>query len=210
MTASQPAHLLCLAQPLLLLLLLLLLLASSTTADPDATTVIIDFTQPTSPPISPNFVGFSLEVSSAQGWVGSNPNQTKPSLLTLLRSLNHTPGAPGPILRIGGNSADTSWWNPTHSPRPPNVTYDISPLDILTVTHAVQALNGSAVFGLNFRRASNSSWAVAHARAINQYGDWSRSTMEIGNEVHHHHPHQATSPPDLYPPRTPPSHTPPL
>ena len=64
------------------------------------------------------------------------------------------------------------------------MTYDIQPLDILVVTHAVQALNGTAVFGLNFRRGSNSSWAVAHAKGIDAYGDWSRTTMEIGNEVH--------------------------
>ena len=170
--------------PVVSLVSVLLLLLLPASADPDAVTVIITLTNVTSPrPVSPNFVSFSLETSSVQGWVGSNASAVKPSFLTLMRALMLTPNAPGPILRIGGNSADTSWWNPSNLPLPPNITYSIQPLDVQVTTNAVRAINGSAVFGLNFRRASNDSWAVAHAQGIDQWGDWSRTTLEIGNEV---------------------------
>ena len=78
-----------------------------------------------------------------------------------------------------------SWWNPNHLPSPPNITYGIQPTDVISVTDAVKALNGSVVFGVNFRRGNDSSWAVAHAQGIAQYGDWSCTTLEIGKSVAH-------------------------
>lgn len=178
----SPRHSSLLLLQVQLLALLLLPISLPTVSANDAVTAVIALNNVTSPPIHPNFVSFSLEVSGAQGWVGSNSSSPKPSFLTLMRHLMFTPNQPGPILRIGGNSADESWWNPTHLPRLPNITYDIQPIDLIAVNNAATALNSTAVYGLNFRRGDNSSWAVAHTQAIDRYIGWERAILEIGNE----------------------------
>ena len=61
-----------------------------------------------SDPVPPNFVGLSIEVGSVLKMMGSNG--TKASFAQALRNLHQlTPGAhAGPVLRLGGNSADDS------------------------------------------------------------------------------------------------------
>ena len=101
----------------LCLLLLSLLNLLPALADPDAVSAIIDMARISpAPPVSPNFVGFSLETSSATGWVGAGNATTKASFLTLMRQLLLTPNAPGTVLRIGGNSADTRSASPLWPP----------------------------------------------------------------------------------------------
>ena len=159
-----------------------LLLPLSTAAN-DNVTAFITLTNSSSPLIQPNFVSFSLEVSTALGWTGTDPTNPKPTFLALMSYLRLTPHSPGPTLRIGGNSADESWWNPNRTQsRPANISYDIGEVDVLAVDAAVRAMNGSAVYGLNFRRGWNSSWAVAHATAIGRLVGWDRARLEIGNE----------------------------
>ncbi len=172
---------------MLSLLVMLALLRMSVSSMPataqanDNVTALVNLNNATSPAIQPNFASFSIEVGSALGWTGLNTTQPKSSFLALMSYLRLTPHAPGPILRIGGNSADNSWWNPApKQPRPPNITYDIGEVDLLAVDAAVRAINGSAVYGVNFRRGDNSSWAVAHVAAIDRLIGWDRALIEIG------------------------------
>ncbi len=61
-----------------------------------------------SPPISPNFIGFSLEHDIATSWTGRG--HVRPSFVNLMAQLQQTSYTfGGPTLRIGGNSADYSW-----------------------------------------------------------------------------------------------------
>eukprot|EP01120_Amphizonella_sp_Union-15-10_P007806 TRINITY_DN2681_c0_g1_i1.p1 TRINITY_DN2681_c0_g1~~TRINITY_DN2681_c0_g1_i1.p1 ORF type:complete len:487 (+),score=97.64 TRINITY_DN2681_c0_g1_i1:46-1506(+) len=134
-------------------------------------------------PISPNFGGFSLEVPDAANMVGRYPSPPKDSYVQLLRNLALTPGAGAPRLRIGGNSADESWWNPDNLPKPQGITYNIQPDDLISINNAVKPVNGSIVFDLDFRQPTTPTWAVNHALAINKYIGWDYVyALEIGNE----------------------------
>src|SRR2546423_12588305 len=60
-----------------------------------------------SAPIAPGFVGFSFEFGAVETYAGPDPRAINPVLVQLVRDV-----APGqaPVLRIGGNSTDDSWW----------------------------------------------------------------------------------------------------
>ena len=64
------------------------------------------------PPISPSFLGFSLEWDVASTWTGRN--HTRPSFINLMKQLQQSTLLPHPhpptTIRLGGNSADYSWW----------------------------------------------------------------------------------------------------
>ena len=62
-------------------------------------------TEAISEPIPPDFVGLSMEWSTAAR-ISAEP--------AFARLVNHlrTPGAVGPNIRIGGDSADQVWWDP--------------------------------------------------------------------------------------------------
>ena len=57
--------------------------------------------------MGPGFLGLSLEYKAIHQYTGRNPLAINPVLVELLREL-----APGqsPVIRIGGDSTDQSWW----------------------------------------------------------------------------------------------------
>src|SRR5437764_309217 len=57
--------------------------------------------------MAPGFVGVSFEYWAMHEYTGRDPTAVNPVLLSLLRGL--APGQ-GPVLRIGGNSTDQTWW----------------------------------------------------------------------------------------------------
>eukprot|EP01121_Diplochlamys_sp_Union-15-3_P017437 TRINITY_DN6133_c0_g2_i1.p1 TRINITY_DN6133_c0_g2~~TRINITY_DN6133_c0_g2_i1.p1 ORF type:complete len:488 (+),score=105.79 TRINITY_DN6133_c0_g2_i1:32-1495(+) len=134
-------------------------------------------------PVNSNFVGFSFEVSSALGMVGKSPAPPKASFVQLLKNLVFTPNSEGPRMRIGGNSADESWWDPDHTPNPPDVHYDITSTDLISLNAAAKLTNSTIVFDTNFRQANSPDWAVNHVKAIERYIGWDNVFgIEIGNE----------------------------
>ena len=60
-----------------------------------------------SQPVAPGFIGFSFEFPAVRDYTGSDPRAINPVLVALIRDV-----APGqtPVLRIGGNSTDGTWW----------------------------------------------------------------------------------------------------
>ena len=210
--------------PLILLALRLLaffLLFSSTLSFRAADEVFVRVQRSNiSAPISPNFIGFSLEHDIATSWTGRG--HVRPSFVNLMAQLQQTSYAfGGPTIRIGGNSADYSWspystvlpshppsspsprclimslpsasslrYNPTGLPIPHmpgfDFTYNITDIDITSLASGARAANLSLIIGLNFRRPSNASWAVAHMQAVQRLVGFEGKTIkavELGNEV---------------------------
>ena len=65
-------------------------------------------------PIQPGFVGLSLEYPAVPSYAGTAPDAPNPVFGQLIRDL-----APGqsPVLRIGGDSTDHTWWPVAHVPK---------------------------------------------------------------------------------------------
>jgi hypothetical protein len=135
-------------------------------------------------PIPPAFVGFSFEYQAVREYTGSDPRAINPVLVQLIRNL-----APGqsPVLRIGGNSADETWW-PTPAIRcTPGITYTLTPSWLATTRALAKATGGRLILDLNLKLASAAEVsAEAHAFQAG-IGRNLIDAFEIGNE------------PELYP-----------
>ena len=179
----------------LVLLLLLPLIAHAVTplTAPDAVSVMVDTTTSISQPIPPNFASFSVEVFGMQWWTAVYPQPTRPSFVNLVQQLNNytTVGTPLPqyrrIFRIGGNSADTSVYNPDNLPLPHElgeITYNVTDADILGLDQAMDAVDGQLIVGVNFRLQYDATWPLRHIQAIDKLVGWKNIlAIEIGNEV---------------------------
>ena len=151
--------------------------------DADASTVAVDPSTP-GPAVPAGFVGLSIEYPALEAYAGSDPSSLDPVFEQLVWNL-----APGqaPVLRIGGNSADRTWWPVAGVSRPPGVSFDLT-RQWLEVTRALaQRLGAHVILGVNLEQDSP-QLAAAEARAlIDGVGRRSVRALELGNE------------PDLYP-----------
>jgi len=130
--------------------------------------------------IAPGFVGVSLEYRALHLYTGRDPDAVNPVLLDLLRGL--TPGY-GPVLRIGGNSTDATWWPIPGVIPPRGVTYGLTDGWLRTTRALASALGAHLILGVNLA-AGRASFAAAEARAFLQgIGRRHIAALEIGNEA---------------------------
>lgn len=73
--------------------------------------------------IPPGFLGVSLEYRTVSGAEQTGPRGDDRLLAQLIRNLSP---AQTPVIRIGGDSTDWTWWPVPHTRRPPGVTYNLS------------------------------------------------------------------------------------
>ncbi len=135
-------------------------------------------------PLAPGYLGFSFEYRAMHVYTGRNPNAINPTLLTLIRMLNP---AGSPVIRIGGNSSDDTWW-PTPGEIPPNgINYALSDGWLRTTQAFAGDLGAKLIMGVNLE-AGRPALAAQEARAIvSGISPHNLAALEIGNE------------PDLYP-----------
>jgi hypothetical protein len=129
--------------------------------------------------MAPGFVGASLEYSALHLYTGRNPLAVNPVLVQLLKGL-----APGqsPVLRIGGDSADASWWPMHREVPPPGVRYAITPGWLRTTQALASATGAHLIMGLNMA-GNRPAVAATEARALLQgIGRQYIQDFEVGNE----------------------------
>jgi hypothetical protein len=131
-------------------------------------------------PIPRGFLGLSLEYDAVQRYAGTDPAAVNPVLVQLIRNL-----APGqrPVLRIGGDTTDSTWWPGPGLVRSPGVTYDLTE-QWLQVTHTLAAaLNARVIAGVNFE-ADSQALAASEAQALlGGIGRQYLQAFELGNEA---------------------------
>jgi hypothetical protein len=129
--------------------------------------------------VSAGFVGLSMEFKGLAAYAGGDPAAVDPVFLNLLRDI-----APHqqPILRIGGDSTDWTWWPVAGAKRPPGIQYDLT-APYLSVARAVaQQTHARLIMGINLEANSRRD-AAAEARAmIDGIGRANIDALEIGNE----------------------------
>jgi len=125
------------------------------------------------------FVGVSVEYGALYTYAGRNPDALDPVLLALLRQL-----APGqaPVLRIGGDSADATWWPVRGAIAPGGVDYRLTPGWLATARALARTLGARLVMGINLA-GDRPALAAAEARAVLAgIGRRYIEALEIGNE----------------------------
>ncbi len=125
------------------------------------------------------FVGVSFEYRALHIYTGRDPDAVDPVLLGLLSGL-----APGqsPVIRIGGDSTDGSWWPIPGMIAPGGIYYPITPGWLRTTQALAADLNAKLILGINLA-AGRPAIAAAEGRALvagigRRYID----ALEIGNE----------------------------
>ncbi|MHB8658101.1 MAG: glycosyl hydrolase family 79 C-terminal domain-containing protein [Solirubrobacteraceae bacterium] len=154
------------------------LLASPAFAGPAPVPVQIS-ARTTSGPLPPSFLGFSFEYRALPSYAGRDPRAVNPVLLSLLGNLS---GGGVPLLRIGGDSTDATWW-PVRGEIPPGgINYSLSP-DFMRTTRALAQDSGAKlILGINLA-ADRPALAAQEARAILAgVGRRYIKALEIGNE----------------------------
>ncbi len=137
-----------------------------------------------SQPMGNGYLGFSFEYSALHQYTGRDPDAINPMLIGLIQLLN--PGQ-HPLIRIGGDSSDDTWW-PMRGVIPPGgINYSLTKGWMRTARAFAQDLGGKLLMGVNLE-AGEPALAAAEARAlIRGIGHRNIAALEIGNE------------PDLYP-----------
>ena len=136
------------------------------------------------PPVPANFIGLSIEVWSASAYLNSKVT----NLLGALRSLSSGP-QPGPVLRLGGNSADASCFVDGDTKMPAGCSYRITQAHLAEYLAFARRddLNLSFVLDVNFGRSASPELAAAHVAAIGRAGLWPFvRAIELGNEEDHY------------------------
>jgi Glycosyl hydrolase family 79 C-terminal beta domain len=134
---------------------------------------------PTGQAMPSGFVGESFEYRALHQYTGRNPLAINPVLLKLVAGL-----APGqsPILRIGGDSTDGSWWPQRGVIPPGGIYYPITQGWLRTTQALAQDLNAKLILGINLA-AGRPSIAAAEGRAfLSGIGRKYIDALEIGNE----------------------------
>ncbi len=141
-------------------------------------------TTPTGVSMPPGFVGVSFEYRAMHQYTGRDPRAINPVLVSLLQGLAPSQA---PIIRIGGNSTDDTWW-PIRGMIPQGGIYYRLTKGWLRTTQALAAdLGAKLILGINLA-AGRPAIAAAEGRAfLSGIGRQYISDFEIGNE------------PDLYP-----------
>jgi hypothetical protein len=125
------------------------------------------------------FVGPSFEFPAIRTYTGADP-RTVNSVLTRLIS-NLAPGQ-SPVLRIGGDSTDSTWWPIPSARRSPGLTYPLSRSRLATIRALALALHARVIMGANLK-ADRPAVTISEIRAlIVGIGRARLQAIEIGNE----------------------------
>jgi Glycosyl hydrolase family 79 C-terminal beta domain len=130
------------------------------------------------------FVGISFEYKAMHVYTGRDPTHVNPVLVQLLRGINPQQS---PVLRIGGDSTDQTWW-PVRGVIPPGgINYALTKGWFRTTQALASVLGARLIMGVNLATL-RPALAAAEARSILQgIGSQYIDALEVGNE------------PDLYP-----------
>ncbi|MGH2867868.1 MAG: hypothetical protein ACRDNK_09920, partial [Solirubrobacteraceae bacterium] len=160
----------------------IVLAASLAAARPDAARPASSLTVPGSgvgPLIPAGFAGLSMEYRGLAAYAGTDPRAVDPPFLELLRDISPTQR---PVLRVGGDSTDWTWWPVPHMARPPGVKYDLTP-NFLAVTRSLaRTLRARLILGINLEADSERVAGAEATAMIDRIGAGSIDALELGNE----------------------------
>jgi hypothetical protein len=134
---------------------------------------------PTGQAMGSGFLGVSLEYRAIHQYTGRNPLAIDPVLIRLLKAM-----APGqtPIVRIGGDSADGTWWPIPGMIAPGGLYYRLTPGWMRTTQALAADLGAKLILGINLA-AGRPAIAAAEGRALLAgIGRKFIDAFEIGNE----------------------------
>jgi hypothetical protein len=130
-------------------------------------------------PIASGFLGLALEYRSIPGFVAGNPPGIDPVLVQLIRNL--VPEG-RPVLRIGGQSTDRTWWPVAGMSPPLGITYSLTPRWIAAARALAQATDARLILGVELESDEARIAAVEASQLVSGLGSTYIGALELGNE----------------------------
>ncbi len=129
-------------------------------------------------PIAPGFVGLSMEFQSAATVTGP-PDDQNGVFAQLIRNLD--PGQ-APVLRIGGDSTDHTWFPAPGLASSPGLSFALTPEWLASVGAFAGALGAKLILGINLEADDPALAADEAAVLVQAVGEANIEALEIGNE----------------------------
>jgi Glycosyl hydrolase family 79 C-terminal beta domain len=130
-------------------------------------------------PIPAGFLGLSLEYSSIEHYAGTDSAGLDPVFERLVANLN--PGQ-APVLRIGGDTTDWTWWPVPGVTKPAGVTYSLSDRWMQVTRALAKALGARLILGINLEADSTQIAGTEARQLVDGLGRGSVQALELGNE----------------------------
>ena len=130
-------------------------------------------------PVAPGFVGVSIEYSALSSYTGEDPTAVNPVFEQQLKNLS--PGHP-PVVRIGGNSSDSTWWPVPGMTKPKGINYTLTRRWLALARALATDTGARLILGVDLA-LGGPPLAATEARALlHGVGTRHVQALEIGNE----------------------------
>jgi hypothetical protein len=129
-------------------------------------------------PLPDDFLGLALEYNTIPRWMGTGLPRNQ-VLVQLIRNLDPLGS---PVLRIGGQSTDRTWWPVPGMSRPPGLTYNLTPAWTAAARTLAQATDAKLLLGLNLEADRPRIDQVEATQLVKGIGRSDIEAFEIGNE----------------------------
>ncbi|MDQ6778543.1 MAG: glycosyl hydrolase family 79 C-terminal domain-containing protein [Actinomycetota bacterium] len=130
-------------------------------------------------PIPPGFVGLTTEYTGLEAYAGANPAALDPVFEQLIRNLAPSQS---PILRIGGDSTDWTWFPIPHMTPPGGIRYSLTKTWLQVASQLAKTLDARLILGINFEADSARLAAAETQGLLGGIGAGHISAFELGNE----------------------------
>ena len=130
-------------------------------------------------PVAPGFLGISLEYNTVREYEDGAPGAANTVLARLIDNL-----APGqtPIVRVGGDSTDWTWWPVPGAVRPPGVTNALSTSWAAKARALAVSARARLILGINLEEDNAHLGAVEADDLVSDIGAAHVAALELGNE----------------------------
>jgi Glycosyl hydrolase family 79 C-terminal beta domain len=129
--------------------------------------------------IPAGFLGLSLEYSAVSAYAGRDPSAVDPVFEQLIRNL--TPGQ-SPVLRIGGDTTDWSWYPVPGMARPAGVRINLDRAWLGIMAALSKTLDARLIMGINLEADNRRLSGYEARRFLSGIGRDRIVALEIGNE----------------------------
>ena len=125
------------------------------------------------------FLGLATVYPGVLAYAGQNPSAIDPVFEQLIRNLS--PGQ-RPLLRIGGDSTDWTWWPVSGMATPPGIRFTLTDNWLGVARALARALDARFVLGINLEANSGALAATEVQELAQGVGPNSIAAFELGNE----------------------------
>jgi len=129
--------------------------------------------------IPAGFLGLSFELTGLEPYTGTEPGAIDPVFKQLIRNLT---SGQRPIIRVGGDSTDWSWWPVPGMTRPPGVWFGLSEPWLRVTAALARDLNARLILGIDLEADSSALAAVEAGALAKGIGAPWIEAIELGNE----------------------------